>query len=149
MKAFLLVCAVSTLICIPALTESTQNDVQSHCSRTMGMAMPASKLAEIRVYPMQQFKDDQQDLQRIQEIVRELRADNAAGNAAASSRHVEMENELFSLIDKHLERVTSDRGKSDTAVGVQTKLNQMEGRMMCGACHGKGMGPMRHGMSNQ
>lgn len=100
--------------------------------------MPASKLAEIRVYPLEQFKQDQADVERLRQIVRELRSSTDA-RSAGSAYHAQLERELFRLLDKHLERYTSDQGKSETAVAVQDKLNQMEGKMMCGACHGMGM----------
>lgn len=138
MNKFVLAFVLLALIAVPALTQSPQEEKAPHCRGMMGMKMPASKLAEIRVYPMQQFEQDQADVLRVQEIVRELRSDRGA--VIGTKRHAELEKELFLLLDNHLHRYTSDEGKSETAVAVQTKLNQMEGKMMCGACHGMGMG---------
>lgn len=135
MKTFVLAFTVLVLIAVPAGTQSNSEESGPHCARMMGMKMPASKLAEIRVYPMQQFNQDQADIARLRQIVSELRGKK---ESVGSKRRAELEEELFRVLDTHLERITSEKGKSETAVQVQTKLNRMEGKMMCGACHGMG-----------
>jgi hypothetical protein len=137
-KTFAFALVLLAFIVVPGSTQPPQSEAGPQCGRMMGMKMPASKLAEIRVYPLEQFKQDQADVERLRQIVRELRS-SADTRSAGSAHHAQLEQELFRLLDKHLERSTSDQGKSETAIAVQTRLNQMEGKMMCGACHGMGM----------
>lgn len=109
---------------------------------TSGTAM--TKRAEIRVIPMKVFDQDKTDIARMRQIVGELQTNRQRAKATdpVLMRQFELEDELAQLLNAHLERATTDNGKSERAIAVQTKLNRMEGRMMCGACHGGGGGMM-------
>lgn len=113
--------------------------------------LPAmTKRAEIRVIPMLAYAQGQAELAEMREVVRELRAYREGVRPTVTlQRQWELEDRLAALAERHVARYTSDDNKSETALLVQSRLNQMEGNYMCGACHGpgmrRGMGPMHRG----
>jgi hypothetical protein len=106
----------------------------------MASGSPMTKRAEIRVMPMKLFDQDNADIARLRQIVEELQANRQRTKVADPTikHQFDLEDQLADLLKAHLERVTTDQGKSERAIAVQARLNQMEGKMMCGACHGGG-----------
>ncbi len=103
--------------------------------------MPVAKRAEIIVVPQAIYERDRIEVARMQVLLAELQltAPRVSAPDRATQRYVELSAELATLVSAHLDRLLTTKGRSQTAIAVQTHLNRMEGNSMCGACHG-GMG---------
>jgi len=104
-----------------------------------------TKRAAIRVVPMRQLQEEQAQTAEILDLLRTMaitRVHITSGDPVVRQQ-LELESRLTDAVRIHLDHDTSDDGKGGTAVAVQRKLNDMEGQVMCGACHG-GSGT-RHG----
>lgn len=145
MQVRLLALAAVLLFLLPAYSQGPQHQCRMGMGKMSGATM--TKRAEIRVIPTAQFKEDQAAIERMNLLLTQLRENQKAiaKADAATRKQLQMETELADLLDAHLKRLASDEGKSETALAVQKKLNAMEGKMMCGACHGMGGPPMQAG----
>lgn len=103
--------------------------------------MPVAKRAEIIVVPQAAYERDRIEVARMQVLLGELQltAPRVSAPDRATQHYVELTAELTQLVSAHLDRLLTTKGRSQTALTVQTRLNRMEGNAMCGACHG-GMG---------
>jgi len=132
------------LFFLPAFSQGPQHQCRMMSGGMSGTTM--TKRAEIRVIPMAQVAEEQAAIEKMASLLTQLRDNRKAikNNDTAMPKQLQLEADLIDTLDSHLKRATSDEGKSETAISVQKKLNAMEGKMMCGACHGMG-GQMQGG----
>lgn len=128
------------LFFVPAFSQGPQHQCRMMTGGMSGATM--TKRAEIRVIPIAQFNEDKAATEKMTVLLNQLRENqkNMKASDPASKKQLQLETELMDVLDAHMKRIGSDDGKSETAVAVQKKLNAMEGKMMCGACHGMGGG---------
>jgi hypothetical protein len=93
--------------------------------------------AEIRVVPLDLAAADRAELQSLRTRVTEAEMDAArlAPSDPAVREQISRQIQLMRAMLSFTERQDSDQGKSPTAVQVQHHLNQIEGKVMCEACH--------------
>ncbi|HZQ21984.1 MAG TPA: hypothetical protein VFA89_04225 [Terriglobales bacterium] len=95
--------------------------------------------AEIRVLPMEVAVANRAELKSLEERVKEAGIDSARIDLSDPGVRQQVSRQLRLLEDllSYAERQNSDEGKSRAAMDVQQHLNQIEGQMMCEACHSK------------
>jgi len=103
-----------------------------------------TRRAEIRVTPMDVVEQHRAQDAALVADLRTMLASNVslqqANGDARVRQHLMLESQLAQAVLNHLDRDSSDAGKTATSLAVQKKLNAMEGRANCGACHsGVGM----------
>jgi hypothetical protein len=95
--------------------------------------------AEIRVMPLGLVAADKAELQSLRTRVTEAEVDAAklAPSDPAVREQFSRQIQLMRALLSFTERQDSDQGKSPTALQVQQHLNQIEGQIMCEACHNR------------
>jgi hypothetical protein len=146
MQLRMLAIAAVILFFTPAFGQGPQHQCRMGMSGGMSGASTMTKRAEIRVIPLAQANDDRVAVEKMSSLLSQMRENRKAVKStdAATQKQLQLESELADLLESHVKRISSDEGKSETALSVQKKLNAMEGKMMCGACHGMG-GQMQMG----
>ena len=93
--------------------------------------------AEIRVVPLEQLHADQLELETLRNRVSKAEAEGISlwFADATMRRQLQSQVDLMKDLLQFAEQQQSDRGKSPTAVEVERRLNQIEGQVMCEACH--------------
>ncbi len=102
--------------------------------------------AEIRVIPLEQAERNRAALQSLR--IRVTQAERKSTNLwlvdpdvrQQLTSQVQLMRDVLTLAEQQ----QSDQGKSPNAVAVQRRLNQLEGQMMCEACH-SGIVAQNHG----
>jgi hypothetical protein len=93
--------------------------------------------AEILVVPLDLFLARRVELDSLRARVEQAQADAARLELAdpAASELLSRQQQLLKLFLTLAERQESNAGKGPTALEVQRHLNQIEGKVMCEACH--------------
>lgn len=93
--------------------------------------------AEIWVVPLDLAAANKAELVSLRARVEQAESDTAKLNPrdAAIREQLSRQVQLMKALLSYAERQDSDRGKSPTAVEVQRHLNEIEGNVMCEACH--------------
>lgn len=93
--------------------------------------------AEIRVVPLDLVAANRVELQSLRERQARLEADSRKLDLSdpATREQISRQLQLIRAALSYADREDSDQGKSVAALDVQRHLNQIEGQMMCEACH--------------
>jgi len=93
--------------------------------------------AEIRVVPLDLYLANKVELGSLRARVEQAQADAAKLEPAepAAREQLHRQVQLLKALLNFAERQESNAGKGPTALEVQRHLNQIEGQMMCEACH--------------
>ena len=93
--------------------------------------------AEIRVVPLDVVAANRVELQSLRERQARIEGDSRKLDLSdpAVREQVSRQLQLIRAALAYADRQDSDYGKSASAVEVQRHLNQIEGQMMCEACH--------------
>jgi hypothetical protein len=115
----------------PAVTGQAQLDQPGSDSVRMW------RRAEIRVVPLDLAVADRAELQSLRARVAEAESNALRLNVSdpAVREQLARQLQLVRSLMSYAERHDSDRGKSPTAREVQSRLNRIEGQVMCEACH--------------
>ena len=95
------------------------------------------KRVEIRVIPMNVVAADRAELQVLRQRVAQSESEIAriATTDFAAQRQFSRDLQLIESLLRYAERQGSQEQKSPTAIAVEKNLNQLQGQMMCEACH--------------
>jgi hypothetical protein len=142
--AFLLaLCVVGALVLAQTLSDPALNDRgRSHLNQMMP-AHPTStgermwRRAEIRVVPLDLYLANRVELDSLRARVEQTQADAAKLEAPdpAARELLYRQQQLLKVLLNLAERQESNAGKGPTALEVQRHLNEIEGRVLCEACH--------------
>jgi hypothetical protein len=93
--------------------------------------------AEIQVVPLDLVAANRLELQSFRDRQERIEADNrqAAVSDPAVRDQIARQLQLLRAVLAYADRQGSDYGKSPAAIDVQRHLNQIEGQVMCEACH--------------
>ncbi|HEY1271846.1 MAG TPA: hypothetical protein VGF08_07665 [Terriglobales bacterium] len=93
--------------------------------------------AQIRVVPIEMLRSDKRELAALEQRVTQAEAEvtRLALADPAVREHLYRQIDLMRELLKFAQRRDSDQGKSAAAIEVQRHLNEIEGRVMCEACH--------------
>jgi len=142
--ALLLVLGVgSALVLAQSLSDPALTD---HGTPRLNQMMPAHptgvdermwRRAEIRVVPLDLYLANRVELDSLRARVEQAQADAAKLEAVdpAARELLSRQQQLLKSLLKLAERQESNAGKGPTALEVQRHLNEIEGKMMCEACH--------------
>lgn len=150
LAAFLLVLFLLTLL-VMAQSPGSHSSMPAPASpqlvpgqSTYGRAGSMWRRAEIRIVPNDLLATNHAELVSLRRRVEQAKSDAARlepGDPAVR-RQLTQQIELMDAMLAWAERQDSDLGKSPTALDVQHHLNNIEGKVMCEACHG---GPIGQG----
>ncbi len=142
--AFLLaLCVVGALMLAQTLSDPAWIDRGTPQSSQM---MPAHqsdtgermwRRAEIRVVPLDLYLANKVELDSLRARVEQAQADAAKLEAAepAAREQLHRQLQLLKALLNFAERQESNAGKGPAALDVQRHLNEIEGKVMCEACH--------------
>lgn len=142
--AFLLViCVVGALALAQTLSAPASLDRGTPRSNQMMPAHQAGagermwRRAEIRVVPLDLYLANKVELDSLRARVEQAQADAAKLEPAepAAREQFYRQVQLLKALLKFAERQESNAGKGPTALEVQRHLNDIEGKVMCEACH--------------
>jgi hypothetical protein len=93
--------------------------------------------AEIRVVPLDEVDLSKAELQSLRDRVARAEAESTGFwfSDPAMRRQLSEQLQLMKELLKFAEQQQSSRSKSPTAVEVARRLNQIQGQIMCEACH--------------
>ena len=94
--------------------------------------------AEIRVLPTELAAANRAELVSLRDRVAQLETNAARIEVSdpAVREQIARQLQLAKALLSYAERLNSEDGKSPVVVQVEHRLNRIEGRMMCEACHG-------------
>jgi hypothetical protein len=142
--AFLLViCVGCALVLAQTLSSPTLADRGIPRSNQMMPAHQASvgermwRRAEIRVVPLDLYLANKVELDSLRARVEQAQADASKLEPAepAAREQLHRQVQLLRALLKFAERQESNAGKSPAVLEVQRHLNEIEGQVMCEACH--------------
>ena len=118
---------------VPVQLTQRETDLQS------GDGVRMWRRAEIRVMPVDLVAADKAELQSLRTRIAEAEVDAArlAPSDPAVREQFSRQIQLMKALLTFAERQDSNQGKSPTALQVQQHLNQIEGQVMCEACHNR------------
>lgn len=142
--AFLLaLCVVGALVLAQTLSDPALNDRGTPHLNQMMPAHPTGigermwRRAEIRVVPLDLYLANRVELDSLRARVEQAQSDAAKLEAPdpAARELLYRQQQLLKVLLNLAERQESNAGKGPAALEVQRHLNEIEGRVMCEACH--------------
>jgi hypothetical protein len=142
--AFLLaICLVGALVLAQTLSAPASIDRGAPKSNQMmpahqaGMGERMWRRAEIRVVPLDLYLANKVELDSLRARVEQALADAAKLEPAepAAREQLYRQVQLLTALLKFAERQESNAAKGPDVIDVQRHLNEIEGKVMCEACH--------------
>ena len=102
-----------------------------------GVREPMWRRAEIRVVPLDLYLANKVELDSLRARVKQAQFDAAKLEPPepAARELLSRQQELLKALLDFAQREESNTGKGPTALEVQRHLNQIQGKLMCEACH--------------
>ncbi len=136
-------CVVSALVLAQTLSDPAWID---RSTPKLNQMMPAQRSdtgermwrrAEIRVVPLDLYLANKVELDSLRARVAQAQADAAKLEPAepATREQLHRQMQLLKALLNFAERQESNAGKGPAALDVQRHLNEIEGKVMCEACH--------------
>jgi hypothetical protein len=130
-------CAVSALVLAQTLSDPALIDHSALPAQRPETGDRMWRRAEIRVVPLDLYLANKVELDSLRARVAQAQADAAklepAEPAAREQLHRQLQ--LLRALLNFAERQESNAGKGPAALEVQRHLNEIEGKVMCEACH--------------